>query len=71
VTGFRKLTSGPKVVIATGNIFPWLPPSKKFFAISLQKKIIAALVEDFAFRYDAEGFRYEADVILALYPARL
>ena len=52
MAGFRKLNSGPKVVIATGNILPWLPPTKKFFAIYIQKKIIATLVEDFVSRYD-------------------
>jgi hypothetical protein len=69
VAGFRKLTSGPKIVIATGNILPWLPPTKKFFAIYIQKKIIATLVEDFVSRYDTEGFRYELNILLCLYVA--
>jgi NAD(P)-dependent dehydrogenase (short-subunit alcohol dehydrogenase family) len=72
VDGFRKLSSGPKVVISTGNIAPWLPPMKDFFAVQLQKKVIAALVEDFVSRYDTEGFRlgllytthYDRDLIL-------
>jgi hypothetical protein len=58
VEGFRKLSSGPKVVIATGNVGPWLPPSGNFFAVQFQKKIIAALVETFVSQYQKEGIRY-------------
>jgi hypothetical protein len=58
VEGFRKLASGPKVVISTGNISPWMPPMKEYFASQFQKKTIAALVEDFASRYGEERFRY-------------
>jgi NAD(P)-dependent dehydrogenase (short-subunit alcohol dehydrogenase family) len=58
VEGFRKVSSGPKVLISTGNIAPWLPPMKDFFAIQVQKKLIASLVEDFVSRYEKDGQRY-------------
>jgi hypothetical protein len=58
VEGFRKISTGPTVLISTGNPAPWLPPMKDFFAIQVQKKVIAALVEDFVSRYEKDGQRY-------------
>jgi NAD(P)-dependent dehydrogenase (short-subunit alcohol dehydrogenase family) len=58
VEGFRKISSGPKVLISTGNIGPWMAPWTDFFAIQVQKKLIAALVEDFVSRYEKDGQRY-------------
>jgi hypothetical protein len=58
VEGFRKVSSGPKTLIATGNIAPWLPPMVEFAPVQLQKKIVAALVEDLVTRYEKDGFRY-------------
>jgi hypothetical protein len=57
VEGFRKVASGPKIVISTGNVLPWAPPSKTLFPVQSQKKAIAFLTEAFALRYSNEGFR--------------
>jgi hypothetical protein len=57
VAGFRNLKEGPRAFIVTGNLLPFVPPMTPFFALNIQKRIAAAVVEQGATSYEKDGFR--------------
>jgi hypothetical protein len=57
VAGFRKLQEGPRAFIFTGNLLPFVPPMTPYFALNVQKRIAAAVVEQGATSYEKDGFR--------------
>jgi NAD(P)-dependent dehydrogenase (short-subunit alcohol dehydrogenase family) len=57
VAGFRKVAGHPRVFIVTGNLLPFVPARADYFALGVQKRVAAALVEQGAASYAADGFR--------------